>query len=230
MPRNDMSKILLIESSSHNCSVGVSIDGSVAALKELTSENYVHAESLHPFIEECINVAGISTRDLDAVAVSSGPGSYTGLRIGVSAAKGICFALKIPLINLPTTLILAEYGLHMNPNVNRIIPMIDARRMEVYFAVYNRDLERLGDHAAGIIDTSFFEPWSNVSCLFIGDGAFKCSEFVKPADSVISLQPSASMMSNLAASHFNHRIFSDYATFEPFYLKDYIPGAAKKML
>jgi len=225
-----MSKILLIESSSHNCSVGISDNGMLKSLKELSAEKYVHAESLHLFIASCLKEAGLNVNEIEAVAVSSGPGSYTGLRIGISAAKGICFAMKIPLIDLPTTLILANYARKSNRDVDLIIPMIDARRMEVYFAVYNGDLDLLNEDAAAIIESSFFEGWVNKSCAFVGDGAFKCAEFISSKDVVLSVLPSASMMPELANSYYDQTKFAELSTFEPFYLKDYLPGVAKKWL
>ena len=132
-----MSLILLIESSSRNCSVAVAEDEKILIIEEHASDKYIHAESLHPFIAKCMSVCGREMKDLDAVAVSSGPGSYTGLRIGVSAAKGICFSLNIPLIDIPTTQLLAAYALSHSPYSDLYIPIIDARRMEVYYAVYD---------------------------------------------------------------------------------------------
>ncbi len=225
-----MSLILLIESSSHNCSVAVAEDEKILVNKEHASDKYIHAESLHPFIAKCMSDCGREMKDLAAVAVSSGPGSYTGLRIGVSAAKGICFALNIPLIDIPTTQILAEYSLGQSPDSDLYIPMIDARRMEVYYAVYDKQLRQVSTEASAILEPLFFEVWTNSKVAFVGDGAFKCADFISVKDVIIPVVPSASMMAEIANKYYQQGKFSNLASFEPFYLKEYVPGPPKRIL
>lgn len=221
-----MSFILCIESTSRNCSVAVVKEGHTVAIKERISENYTHAEELHPFIQEVIKEAGIQTSDLSAVMVSSGPGSYTGLRIGIAAAKGICFSLNIPLLAADTLSILALDAIEKWPGFDRYIPMIDARRMEVYMGEWNANGHAQSSMEAVILDEAFFTQVDKKTLLF-GDGAFKCVGLCD-AEIIENTWPSADKMAVLADRLFRERKTEDLAYFEPFYLKDFQPGKPKK--
>lgn len=220
-----MSTILQIETATQVCSVALSVNGKTIALKELKEQN-IHAASLTLFIDEIMKTADLKYNDLDAIAVSKGPGSYTGLRIGVSTAKGLCFALDKPLICITTLEIMANGYMLLNPNYGGlIIPMIDARRMEVFTAVYDNKLNLHADVNAKIIDDkSFALELSNNFVTFIGDGAEKCKSILVNQNAHFSDLNfnSAANMSNLAYSAFNNKKFEDVAYFEPFYLKDFV--------
>lgn len=225
-----MALILLIETSSRNCSVGIQRDGQLLGVIEQSADSYIHAESLHPFIEKILSDTNISAKDIEAIAVSEGPGSYTGLRIGVASAKGLCLALDIPLIALSTTAILANFASSHPDCPEHIIPMIDARRMEVYCAHFLRGGEKIISDEAKIIDEDFFKPLENKSVLFIGDGAEKCRAFISKYHRIEHALPGASMMVSLAEIKFNASAFEDIAYFEPHYLKDYLPGISTKSI
>jgi tRNA threonylcarbamoyladenosine biosynthesis protein TsaB len=143
-----MAVILCLETATTNCSVAIAVDGEVKAIREENNQKFSHAEKLHVFIEEVLSEAKVDKKKLNAVAVSKGPGSYTGLRIGVSAAKGLCFALDIPLISTPTLEVLAQ---QVNTSNSHIIPLLDARRMEVYSAVFNSDKKQVRETKAEIL-------------------------------------------------------------------------------
>ena len=228
-----MATILQIETATQVCSAAISKDGKTIALKELMASN-IHAGSLTLFIQEAMDIAGISFADLDAVAVSKGPGSYTGLRIGVSTAKGLCFALDKPLIAINTLQMMAAAVAQLEPQYDgRICPMIDARRMEVFTAVYDRKLETLMHTNAKIIDAqSFSEELNTGPLLFIGDGAAKCKEVLQHKNAVFSDANfnSAAHMSMLAYEAFSKKQFEDVAYFEPFYLKDFVFTTPKKKI
>ena len=168
-----MGIILNLETSSTNCSVCLAKDGVILAMKELNSENYSHAEKLHVFIEEVMMEATLKMADLEAIAVSKGPGSYTGLRIGVSAAKGLCYALGVPLISISTLKSMASQLKGINKD-DVIIPVLDARRMEVYSAVFDNHLNQVRETRAEIIDERSFEAYiGSTSVHFLGSGAEK---------------------------------------------------------
>jgi tRNA threonylcarbamoyladenosine biosynthesis protein TsaB len=217
--------ILNIETSTKNCSVSISKNGKTIALKEVAEDSYTHSEKLHLFIDSLLKENQVAYKDLSAVALSSGPGSYTGLRIGTSTAKGLCFALDIPLISVDTLLVLAK-------QVNQeslIIPMIDARRMEVYTATFDANHQRITPTQALVIeDNSFAEIFEKA--IFIGDGAAKCKEILN-RDNFIFLDeiryPSAQEMSEISFDKFQKKEFEDIAYFEPFYLKEFFTGAKK---
>lgn len=222
-----MSFILNIETATKNCSVSVAKDGQTIACNELADEGYSHAEKLHVFIEEVIAKAGISVQDINAIAVSQGPGSYTGLRIGVSAAKGLCYALNIPLIAVDTLQTLASQA---EVSDGRIVPMLDARRMEVYSAVFNSDLsiERL--IKAEVIDENSFQEYKE-KIYFVGDCADKCKP-VLTAENFVFLEqvkyPSAKAMSKISFEKYQKSDTVDVAYFEPYYLKDFMITAPSK--
>ncbi|WP_111706841.1 tRNA (adenosine(37)-N6)-threonylcarbamoyltransferase complex dimerization subunit type 1 TsaB [Lutibacter citreus] len=222
-----MAYILNIETATKNCSVSVAENGKTIALKELNDGGYSHAEKLHEFIKQTVEDAHISITDLKAVAVSKGPGSYTGLRIGVSAAKGLCFALNIPLISIDTLKSLGQAIAFPN---NYIIPLLDARRMEVYSAVFKNN-ECVRDVKAEIIDeNSFLEFLQESDVYFLGDGAEKCKEIIthKNAHFIDDKFPSSNEMSVLSYNKYKKSDTEDVAYFEPFYLKDFLVTKSKK--
>ncbi|WP_196896230.1 tRNA (adenosine(37)-N6)-threonylcarbamoyltransferase complex dimerization subunit type 1 TsaB [Aureivirga marina] len=225
-----MGLILNIETATKNCSVSISKDGEIIVMKELNNGNYSHAEMLHPFIKEILEEANLSFSDLNAVAVSKGPGSYTGLRIGVSAAKGFAYSLDIPMISIPTLEILAN-SISIDEGV--IIPMLDARRMEVYASVYNLDKEQVREIKAEIIDeTSFSEYLEKLKVHFVGDAVSKCEEVIQHPNAIFyeNKFPSAKEMGKLSELKFKNKEFEDVAYFEPFYLKDFVVTPPKKKI
>ena len=222
--------LILIETSTSLCSVALSQGGKVKAYREST-EPRAQASLCAPYIKEVMEEGGIGIQDLDGVCVSAGPGSYTGLRVGVSSAKGLCFGAGIPLYAMSTTQVLAQMG--KGEDVDYIIPMIDARRMEVYTTVYKADtMEQLSEIEAKVIDErSFREYLDNSRVLFIGDGAQKCSELLaSPSSRFIQCCPSARYMAETAQGLYLEGKSVDIAYFEPFYLKDFIATVSKKKL
>jgi len=226
-----MSYILQIESATTVCSVALAKDGKVLACKQLDERN-IHAEIITLFIDELVASADIKYNELDAIAVSSGPGSYTGLRIGVSTAKGLCFALDKPLIAIETLEAMA-YGIITEGQYNDILlcPMIDARRMEVYTALFDLTGNKIEPVTAKIIDeNSFYEQLQNNKILFFGDGAEKCRAVLGENNNAVFLpgfSNSAAYMTQKAAEKFVNNDFEDVAYFEPYYLKDFIAGIKK---
>ncbi len=221
-----MSYILNIETATKNCSVAVAKDGKTILCKEIAEIGYSHAEKLHVFIEEILQETNLTHKDLSAIAVSKGPGSYTGLRIGVSAAKGLCFALDIPLISVDTLQVLASQA----KTEGIIIPMIDARRMEVYSAIFNSKLEKTRAVRAEILDENSFSE-INETVFFVGDCSEKAKTVLKK-DNFVFLEefvfPSANDMSPLSFDKFINNNFEDVAYFEPFYLKDFMITTSSK--
>lgn len=225
-----MACILNIETATKNCSVSISHDKKIIALKELNDGHYSHAEKLHLFIDEALKEAQISIKNLSAVAVSKGPGSYTGLRIGVSAAKGLCFALSIPLISVSTLQLLA---LQTSTTHGYIIPLLDARRMEVYSAVFSPEHKLIRSIEAEIINEySFTDYLQQGAVYFLGDGADKCKEIITHNNAIYieNAFPSAKEMAILSDEKWVKNEFEDVAYFEPFYLKDFIAGTPKKII
>lgn len=223
-----MAIILNIETATKNCSVSIAKDGEIIAIRELNNGNYSHAEVLHPFIVEILKEAKIATEEIYAVAVSKGPGSYTGLRIGVSAAKGLCFAFDKPLISVDTLKSLANA---ISVENGLIVPMLDARRMEVYAAVFDKNHQQIRDIKAEIIDeNSFSEELSKDKVYFLGDGAQKCKEIITHKNAVFidDKYPSAREMVTLSYNKYKKNDIEDVAYFEPFYLKDFIVIPEKK--
>ncbi|WP_299105286.1 tRNA (adenosine(37)-N6)-threonylcarbamoyltransferase complex dimerization subunit type 1 TsaB [uncultured Tenacibaculum sp.] len=222
-----MATILNIETATKNCSVSIARNGELLALKELNDGNYSHAEKLHPFIQDILEEASIEKKDIDAIAVSKGPGSYTGLRIGVSAAKGLCFAFEKPLISLETLTSLA----HSIEVDGVVVPMLDARRMEVYAAVYNKEYYQIREIKAEIIDeNSFLDYLNEGKVYFLGDGAEKCKEVITHENAVFidGKFPSAKEMAQLSYDKYKKNDIEDVAYFEPFYLKDFVVTPQKK--
>jgi tRNA threonylcarbamoyladenosine biosynthesis protein TsaB len=228
-----MSLILCIETATPVCSVALVKKDSVAGFKETRIKNS-HAEVVTVFIHDLLRESGVVFSDLNAIAVSKGPGSYTGLRIGVSTAKGLCYALGIPLIAIQTLQTLTSGALkdYQTFDFNHLLfcPMIDARRMEVYSALYNFHLEEVRETKAEIIEKdSFAEYLADKTVIFLGDGSVKCKGLIDHPNAVFSdhLYPSAIHMGALAFHAFQNNNFEDVAYFEPYYLKDFIPGIPK---
>ncbi|WP_031426354.1 tRNA (adenosine(37)-N6)-threonylcarbamoyltransferase complex dimerization subunit type 1 TsaB [Flavimarina sp. Hel_I_48] len=224
-----MSLILCLETTTTNCSVALSQMGKTIALKEDLSEGYSHGELLHQYIAAVLKEAGYSLKDLNAVAVSKGPGSYTGLRIGVSSAKGLCYAHEIPLIAIETLKSLAS---QVNlEGIQNIIPLLDARRMEVYSAVYDSAFAEIRETRAEIIDeNSFTEYLDRGKTVFIGNGVEKFKSICKHSNAlfIIDALPSAREMASLAEHAFQDKKIEDLAYFEPYYLKDFMVTQPKK--
>jgi tRNA threonylcarbamoyladenosine biosynthesis protein TsaB len=219
--------ILNIETATKNCSVALAKGGKTIVCKEIAEEGYSHAERLHVFIEAIIKEAGITLNDLSAIAVSQGPGSYTGLRIGVSAAKGLCYALDIPLIAVDTLQALAS---QVTISSGLIIPMIDARRMEVYSAIFAPNLERKREVLAEIITENSFEDLQE-TLYFVGDCAEKCKSVLIKENYIFLdeiVYPSAKEMSAISFEKFKKSDTVDVAYFEPYYLKDFMITVSKK--
>ncbi len=219
-----MAYILCLETATTNCSVALANKGVILAAKEDYNHTYSHAERLHLFIEDVMKEAGIGLSDLDAVAVSKGPGSYTGLRIGVSAAKGLCYALGIPLISIGTLRSLAH---QIESKNGFIVPMIDARRMEVYASVFSHAYQEVRQTKAEIVSETSFEEYLNQDIVyFIGNGVSKFSEICshKNANFIQNKLPSANEMTMISYEKFAIKDFEDVSYFEPYYLKDFIAG------
>ena len=221
-----MTYILNIETSTKNCSVSLALNGKSIAVKEIAEAGFSHAEKLHVFFEDILKENNLTFKNLSAIAISQGPGSYTGLRIGVSSAKGLCYSLDIPLIAIDTLQSLAS---QVKFDDGIIIPMIDARRMEVYSAVFNRKQEKIRAVEAQIIDENSF---SNIEekIYVVGD----CQEKLRTVltkDNFVFLDaiiyPSAKEMCFLSYQKFQNNDFVDVAYFEPYYLKDFMINTSK---
>ena len=222
-----MNYILNIETSTKNCSVSIAKEGKTLVCKEIAEEGYSHAERLHVFIEESIKEVGITYKDLVAIAVSQGPGSYTGLRIGVSAAKGLCYALGIPLIAVDTLQALAAQA---KVDSGLIVPMLDARRMEVYSEIFSVKLESKRAIQAEVITEDSFQEFDE-TLYFVGDCAEKCKTVLTKPNFVFLENikfPSANEMSALSYEKYLKNDFVDVAYFEPYYLKDFMITTSKK--
>ena len=223
-----MALILTIETSTSKLSVALARDGKVLASR-ISDEARLQASLTAPFVKEVLDQAGYSVKDLDAVCVGKGPGSYTGLRVGVSTAKGLCFGTGIPLIAIGSLdALVAGSGAHEG----LVVPMIDARRMEVYTAVFSPEGEQLTPVEAKVIDaSSFAAELDKGPVLFIGDGALKCASVIShPNASFREAWPLAQDLAPLAEKAFEQKRFEDLAYFEPFYLKDFVATVSRKNL
>ena len=221
-------KILHLETSSKNCSVAISDGNEILCVCEEISENYKQSESLHTFVQWALEGAKITLNDLDAITLGKGPGSYTGLRIGASSAKGFCFGLQIPLVAVNSLETMIQPFL--NKEYDFIIPMIDARRMEVYCAVFDgKSGEILAETEAKILEETSFHQFEGKKVIFVGDGAIKAKEILQfsNADFDGTIFPSAKYLIEKAVAKFEKKEFEDVAYFEPFYLKDF-QGVKKK--
>ena len=220
-----MELILAIETSTKNCSIALFKNKSLIVSKEHNSDNYLHSEKLTVFIQQVLSMAEVSINDIDAVALSQGPGSYTGLRIGTSVAKGLCYALDIPLISV-STLKAMSFGMSKNEVSEIYCPMIDARRMEVFSALFDFRNNNLRGVQADIVSCDTYAKFLNKRVLFFGDGALKCEEVInnKNARFISGIFPSAKNMGELAYIKFQKNEFEDVAYFVPYYLKDFVSG------
>lgn len=235
-----MPVILHIETTTKACSVGLSNNGKMIALREIVSQEYSHSSVLTVFMHEVMLAANVKAVEIDAIAVSKGPGSYTGLRIGVSAAKGLCYALDIPLIAVDTMKAMAATAVLklvsskccISPKAIEAVfcPMIDARRMEVYYALFRYDLLQMQQTRAEVINENTFQKLlEDYKIFFFGDGAEKCRDIIKSPNALFmdDIWPSASGMVEEAERIFDLGAFVDLAYFEPFYLKDFVAGKPK---
>lgn len=211
-------------------------DGKLVGLKESHDRSYSHSEKLVVFMDEVLEKCGIIPNDLDAVCVAKGPGSYTGLRIGVSAAKGLCYGLNLPLISVGSLESMAAFALEeFHEKLSDVVflcPMIDARRMEVYTQVFDASLNEIEPVSAKIIDPESFSPrLEKGKVAFFGDGSAKCKELIQHENAIFldDFYPSTRGMIALAETKFQTGSFEDVAYFEPYYLKDFVAGKPKKM-
>jgi len=228
--------IICLETATNLCSVALCDSAGVISLRE-SNESKSHASTLTVFIEEILRNQGIRARDLDAVAVSKGPGSYTGLRIGVSVAKGIAYGASIPLIGIETTHSMLcgitgrENFIAENESNTFFCPMLDARRMEVYYAIYDSGGNKIKEISAEIINEETFAGFpESQKIIFFGDGALKCKEVINRQNAFFQtdFKISASFMHKPVFEAFKNLIFEDVAYFEPFYLKDFITSKPRK--
>jgi tRNA threonylcarbamoyladenosine biosynthesis protein TsaB len=224
-----MSVLLHLETTTRQCSVALSHRGELLASRNVRNEGYSHAEMLLPFIDEVFKESGTPKAELKAVSVSGGPGSYTGLRIGVATAKGICHALNIPFISVDTLTVLATQARKNHPGMDAYVSMLDARRMEVYSRTFDSDLEKATEIEALIIPEIKTFPWDKYENIcFIGDGSLKCRDILMGENRIfIEEWPTAEGAVNMATDRFEERKFENLALYEPIYLKQFIAGKAK---
>lgn len=226
-----MSNILLIETSTRVCSVGLICENELKYIREENSQKYSHSSQLTVFIDQIIKESSLSYNSIDAVSVSNGPGSYTGLRIGVSTAKGICFATGKPLIAVSSLESLVFHTIKKSEDeYDYIIPMIDARRMEVYTAVFDKNASMVTEINAKIIDKeSFADVLEKGKILFTGDGAEKCKEVISHPNAVFpgNILSSVTGMVHTSLLKYQNKSYEDVAYFEPYYLKDFVAGKPK---
>lgn len=224
-------RIILIETSTALCSAAIAEAGEIICYRESDAMRS-HASLTALFVDEMLKEKGLAPKDCDAVCVSLGPGSYTGLRVGVSTAKGLCFGSGIPLLAVGTLDILASQAIEegfADGTFDYIIPMVDARRMEVYTAVYDREGRRLSEVEAKIIDSDSFSGLQGRK-LFIGDGALKCEGTIAGDNAFVQCCPTAAGMKKIAREAFLRGDFQDVAYLEPFYLKEFVATVSKKKL
>ena len=229
-----MSKIILIETSTALCSTALAVDGRIAEYRESTQPR-AHAAMTAVFVKEMLDAQNLRAADCDAVCVSMGPGSYTGLRVGVSTAKGLCFGGNIPLLAAGTLDILVWQAITEGiapEGCKYIVPMIDARRMEAYTAVFNNDGKQVRETKPEIFSAeSFMDLLEEGKVLFIGDAADKCSTVISHQNATFfNCCPKASSMLMPALSEYKEKRFKDTAYFEPFYLKEFVATVSKKKL
>ena len=231
-----MARILNIETSTDYCSVSLSTDGKCTSLRIMkpdSTRKVAHSEMLAVFVKEVLDETKLKVSELDAVALSGGPGSYTGLRIGASTSKGLCFGGDIPLISLNTLLVIAAMAkAKYDGCYDMIVPMIDARRMEVYTMLTDAKLEKLSDVEAKIITDESFSEYKGKNLLFCGNGAQKCREILSCDEFTFidDIYPSAEFMGELSDVAFSAGKFEDLVYYEPFYLKEFIATTSKKSL
>lgn len=229
-----MERIILIETSTDLCSTALAGDGKIISYKE-SAKTRSHASLTAVFIKKMLDEAGLAAKDCSAVCVSMGPGSYTGLRVGVSTAKGLCYGAGIPLLAVGTLDVLAMQAITeglLPDGCTRIVPMIDARRMEVYTAVFSPDGRQQTETRPEIIgEDSFREYLGEGPVLFIGDGAGKCADVIRSDNAhFVQCCPKASAMLIPATEAYKEKRFKDTAYFEPFYLKEFVATTSRKKL
>jgi tRNA threonylcarbamoyladenosine biosynthesis protein TsaB len=227
-----MPLILSLETSTDVCSVALHDSKSLLSHAEIR-EPQAHAASLAPLISKVVSGAGVDMEAIDAVAITSGPGSYTGLRIGTSTAKGLCYTLDIPLISIGTLALLAYQGSAHNVSQGLLCPMIDARRMEVYCLVADESLKPVQPVSAKVVDeNSFLELLHSRKMLFFGNGAAKCREVIRHPNAffIPDIYPQAMCLGVLAAEKFIGKEFEDLVAFQPFYLKEFLAKKSPGLL
>ncbi len=225
-----MSYILHIDSTTKVCSIALSKDDRLIQLVELDSDGLAHSEKLHLFIEECLEKVNIKPSDLDAISVSKGPGSYTGLRIGVSAAKGLCYGLNIPLIAIDTLTAMADSVVHNVQKDAVLIPMIDARRIEVFCSIHHQGKEIKTVHSR-VLNEEPFDELDSENVYYFGDGAEKAQDYLNPSWIYLpEPKTSAKNLIPIAWQKFTKKDFENAAYFEPSYHKDFQAGKPKKIL
>ncbi len=225
---------LYIETSTLNCSVGISIGNKIVSLREQSDSGYIHAEKLHVFISEVLSEAKLKGSDLDFIAVGIGPGSYTGLRIGVSAAKGLAYSLSKPIIGIKSLENLTQVAIQNNnfETGSILMPMLDARRMEVYTQSFDHYGNEKTEISAFILDDESIQEFKDAKHILFGDGAEKFKEHLKD-DKFQFLDikyPSVQAMPSLALERYKKENFLDVAYFEPYYFKDFVALKPKKLL
>ncbi len=224
-----MAIILAIETSTKNCSVALFKDSNLLAFMQSDKQEFVHSEQLTNYIQNIVALSKINLKDIDAIALSKGPGSYTGLRIGTSTAKGLCFALEIPLISVSTLQAMA-FSMKQNSSVDLYCPMIDARRDEVFCALYDNQNKEIRRVQADIVDASIYTSFLDKKILFFGNGALKCKEILCHKNAIFvnhDIYPCAKNLGVLSYMKYCSKEFEDTAYFEPYYLKDFILGNKK---
>lgn len=219
-----MDLILNLETSTKNCSVSLFNGDHKVLEKSVLSEQYSHSENLTIFIQEVISRSNFTISDLAAVSVSKGPGSYTGLRVAVAVAKGLCYTLDIPLISISNLEALSYKVIKDFPNYDLYCPMIDARRMEVFSAIFDRDNKLCREIKSEIITSNSFKKELKNKMLFFGNGSEKCKSVITSENAFFleEIYPSSSNMGILSFNKFKNKKFEDIAYFEPLYLKDFI--------
>ena len=224
-----MALLLAIETTTKNCSVALFENSNLLECKEQNSNDYSHAECLTFFIEEVVRKLDITLKEIDGIILSKGPGSYTGLRIGTSTAKGLCYSLDIPLISISTLKAMA-YGMSKKEDYKFYCPMIDARRMEVFSSIFDQSNNEVREIRADIVDEYTYAQFLQEKVLFFGDGASKCKTIIDNANAYFmdGVFPSAKDMGVLGSERFANSYFEDVAYFEPYYLKDFVAGLKKK--
>ena len=224
-----MSLLLAIETTTRNCSVALFRNARLIQLQEKISKEYSHAEQLTLFIEEVVKRSDVKLQEIEGVVLSKGPGSYTGLRIGTSIAKGLCYSLEIPLVSVSTLKAMA-FGISKEEDCKFYCPMIDARRMEVFSSIFDQSNNEVREIRADIVDEYTYAQFLQEKVLFFGDGASKCKTIIDNANAYFmdGVFPSAKDMGVLGSERFANNYFEDVAYFEPYYLKDFVAGLKKK--
>jgi tRNA threonylcarbamoyladenosine biosynthesis protein TsaB len=227
-----MALILSLETSTSSCSAALHRDGELLSGKDI-HEPQLAASRLALLIDDVISESGVTARQIETVAVSAGPGSYTGLRIGVATAKGFCYAMQVPLVSINSLMLLAAQVVDAVDSGVLLCPMIDARRMEVYSMLFDTELQEVEPIAARVIDeSSYREHLASRRVLFFGTGSDKCRDAIRHpnAEFVSGVIPSAASMGSLAEAKYRSREFEDVAGFEPFYLKDFLIRKPKSVV